>query len=121
METLTFVHVIGVVTETKLIKIPLHVLAAYPTVSSVYGTFAIIAPKRFNGISICATVNVDTVAMVNNMVVIQFADCLVALPFIRVHFGSTLNLTQYWHCKLLVGGILDHFTNHAAPHVRECP
>mgnify|MGYP001782214897 CR=1 FL=1 len=70
VETLTFVHIIGIVTETELIKVSLHMLAAYPTVSTVYGTFAIVAPKRFNGIGICATVNIDTVAVVNDMMVI---------------------------------------------------
>lgn len=70
METLIFVHIIGIVTEAEFIKVSLHVLTAYPAVSAVYCTFAIVAPKRFNGIGICATVNVDTVAVVNYMVVI---------------------------------------------------
>ena len=110
METLTFVHVISIVAEAKLIKIPLHVFAAYPTVSSVYGTLAIVAPKRFNGIGVCATVNVDTVAVVNNMMIIDLAHGFVSAPFVRIQRGGTLYLPKYRSSELFVTCILDHFT-----------
>lgn len=38
-------NVAGIIAETELIKIPLHVLTANPVVYAVDSTFAIIPPK----------------------------------------------------------------------------
>ena len=47
-------------------------LTANPVVYAVDSTFAIIPPKGFNRVRICATTNIDTVSVVNNVVLIDF-------------------------------------------------
>lgn len=65
-------NVASIIAETELIKIPLHMLTANQVVYAVDSTFAIIPPKGFNRVRICATTNIDTVSVVNNVVLIDF-------------------------------------------------
>ena len=65
-------NVASIIAETELIKIPLHVLTANPVVYAVDSTFAIIPPKGFNRVRICTTTNIDTMSVVNNVVLIDF-------------------------------------------------
>ena len=65
-------NVAGIIAETELIKVPLHMLTANPVVYAVDSTFAIISPKTFNRIFICATIYIDIMSVVNNMVLIDF-------------------------------------------------
>ena len=65
-------NVASIIAETELIKIPLHMLTANPVVYAVDSTFAIISPKGFNRVRICTTTNIDTMSVVNNVVLIDF-------------------------------------------------
>ena len=86
-------NVASIIAETELIKIPLHMLTANPVVYAVDSTFAIIPPKGFNRVRICATTNIDAVSVVNNVMLIDFRNKSIPLPLIRVYRGGVLNLT----------------------------
>lgn len=72
-------NVAGIIAETELIKIPLHVLTANPVVYAVDSTFAIISPKGFNRVRICTTTNIDTMSVVNNVVLIALSELVYIL------------------------------------------
>lgn len=63
-------NVASIITETKLVKVSLHVFTANPVVYAIDSTLAIISPKGFNRVRICATTNIDAVSVVNNVVFI---------------------------------------------------
>lgn len=86
-------NVASIVAETELIKVSLHMLTANPVVYTIDRTFAIIPPKGFNRVRICATVHIDIMTMVNNVMLIDFRNKSIPLPLIRVYRGGVLNLT----------------------------
>lgn len=65
-------NVASIVAETELIKVSLHVLTTNPVVYTIDRTLAVISPKSFNRIRICATVHIDIMSVVNNVVLIDF-------------------------------------------------
>ena len=91
-------NVASIIAETELIKIPLHMLTANPVVYAVDNTFAIIPPKGFNRIRICATTNIDAVSVVNNMDFVSIPYKPISVPLIRIYSGRVLNFTQYRWC-----------------------
>ena len=91
-------NVAGIIAEIKLIKIPLHMLTANPVVYAVDSTFAIIPPKGFNRVRICATTNIDAVSVINNMAFVSIPYKPISVPLIRVYSSRVLDFTLYWWC-----------------------
>ena len=71
-KAIVYRNVASIVAETELIKVSLHVLTTNPVVYAIYRTLAVISPKALNRIRICATVHIDIMTMVNNVVLIDF-------------------------------------------------
>lgn len=91
-------NVAGIIAEAELIKIPLHMLTANPVVYAVDRTLAIISPKTFNRVRICATTNIDAVSVVNNMAFVSIPYKPISVSLIRIYSGRVLNFTQYRWC-----------------------
>ena len=82
---------VGIVAETELIKISLHILPADVIIDSIYHTLAEIAPKPFNGVSIGIAINILVFAVVNHFAVVYLPNQRIAAPFICKKRGGTLN------------------------------
>ena len=77
-------NVAGIISETKLVKVSLHMLTANPIIDAINSTFAVIAPKSFYCIGICTTIYIDAVPVVNNMMLIHLIYHSIPLPFVRI-------------------------------------
>lgn len=103
----SIINFAGVITKRKLIKVSLQVVLADRVICSINRTFAVVAPKRFNGIRIGSINRIDSVTVVNNAVVINLSDWVVTFPIVHIKRYIALDVCNNMTGELLPRRILD--------------
>ncbi len=68
-------------------------LTTNPVVYAVNRTLAVITPKSLNGIRVSTTINIDSVAVVNYMVLIIPLNFVIATLLVHIEGGGALDIT----------------------------
>ena len=69
------------------------------------------APKSFDIICISIAVYILSVAVVNDIMFVQFMDCLISLPFIRIKRCSALYVTKDRNGKGFIRSVAYNLAN----------